>query len=396
MRRKYHRWCPIIAVKKGKYIHLYHKEQKRRLRYDLKSQSLEKLKDDRWYWVSQDYKFFKGVSIREFKIKNRLNDDKFDKLLSYAKRINPRCRSVSTFITRLPMALVYEQYIYQGVKHELRTYGYYDTDVIYLKKPLSFYNKRVINFFKEHEIEVTRKLEYNFRNNYDLLTKIIISLMDIKLDEYEKNIITEEFVMMLANNDIEEFLRLVDEYNYDYLSLLKYVFFYLKPFENFNRTGEAFRLLLDYYRMADIMSRKVKKYPKYLKSMHDIISSNYNSFHKNYDELAFKRIAKNNLVHKGKKYCVVVPDSSKDVISEGTSLNHCVSSYVDDILAGRTYIMFMRFVEKEDESLITLEYKKGSIVQAKGSYNRALSKEEYEYLQGYCKNKKIELEVKSK
>ena len=71
--------------------------------------------------------------------------------------------------------------------------------------------------------------------------------------------------------------------------------------------------------------------------------------------------------------------------------NHCVASYVDRIINGRTYIMFLRYTTLPKDSLITLELKDNKILQAKGSYNRPVTDDEHKFLEKYCKEKKIEL-----
>ena len=56
----------------------------------------------------------------------------------------------------------------------------------------------------------------------------------------------------------------------------------------------------------------------------------------------------------------------------------------------------MRLTENKEQSLITLEIINNKITQAKGSYNRALNKEEGEFLQKYCRKKELELGVNLK
>lgn len=55
--------------------------------------------------------------------------------------------------------------------------------------------------------------------------------------------------------------------------------------------------------------------------------------------------------------------------------------------------MFLRFTKTPDDSLITLEYKDGAILQAKGSYNRKPSEEEMKFLESYCNTKQIKLKI---
>ena len=145
--------------------------------------------------------------------------------------------------------------------------------------------------------------------------------------------------------------------------------------------------------MANTIGRDVKKYPKYLRSMHDIITANYNSYKKEYDELKFEKLRKPELEFEGRAFCIVIPSSSKDIIKEGTDLNHCVSSYVERILKKETYIFFLRKKEDKEKSLITLELKGNKITNAKGSYNRLPTEEEMKFLEGYSKKLKISITI---
>ena len=204
----------------------------------------------------------------------------------------------------------------------------------------------------------------------------------------------ELFVEIIDRNDyLADFKELIETYNYDIVALCKFLIQYLKPFENIN-IKEGINLLKDYYGMANKIERNVKKYPKYLKSMHDIITINYNAFKRKYNEELFARLQKKELdFEEDKVYIVITPQSTKEIVKEGTSLNHCVGSYIDKILDNKTYIFFLRKKEAPEQSLMTLEFKNGKIVTAKGSCNREINKEEKEFLQVYCKKKSIQLEV---
>ena len=171
---------------------------------------------------------------------------------------------------------------------------------------------------------------------------------------------------------------------------MEYIVNYLNVFENID-INDALELLSDYYRMAKDIGRDVKKYPKYLRSMHDIISANYDAYKREYDEELFQKTINKELEFEGKDFCVMVPVNPKQIISEGTDLNHCVGSYVDKVIKRETYIMFLRNTKTKDKSLVTLEYQDQKITQAKGSYNRRIDEDETKFLNKYCEKKKIEL-----
>jgi len=259
-----------------------------------------------------------------------------------------------------------------------------------LTKPLEFYSKNVINFFKKMSIIVTLDIEGAFIENYRLMNDFTQALSaSTEIDEANKKL----FFEIVCGRRREDFQRLVKEYKYEPVALCSYACNYLHPFENL-QLDESLNLLKDYYSMANLIGRDVKKYPKYLKSMHDIITSNFNAYKQKYDEKLFSQLRKSELEFMGNKYCIIVPKCSKDVVGEGTTLNHCVGSYISKILEGKTYIFFLRHSKTPDKSLVTLEYINGSITQAKGSYNRVPTKEEAKFLKEYASKKKLKLEAK--
>ena len=89
------------------------------------------------------------------------------------------------------------------------------------------------------------------------------------------------------------------------------------------------------------------------------------------------------------EYCVVTPKKCDDIKNEGTELNHCVGSYIDSVLQGRTQIVFMRSSDNPEQSLVTLEIRSRSIQQARGYSNREVSEEEAKWLEGYAKAKNL-------
>lgn len=355
------------------------------LRYDLSAKSFEKFgKSKRWLQTSGQYAFFYNLSIKDI----FCEEEHFKDLIEKTSQINSRCSSLSTFFQRLHQAIIYENYIQEGIATECRGRGYGWDYARILTKPLEFYNKKQIAFFKKYKIEVTCRLEECFVRFPDFMNLIIEELSQDYLDNSDK---IDLFRMLVENSyQIENIKFLIKNYNYDLTSLIKYLYHYLKTFENL-QPREAINELKDFMEMASKIGRNVKKYPKYLRSMHDIITSNYNAFKRHYNEIDFQKLSKPELEYEGKDFCVIIPKNTKEIISEGTSNSNCVGSYIDKIIKGETYLFFMRDVKNPDISLITLELKNGRIVQYKGSYNRNLDEKEMQFLKSYCKQKNIQL-----
>jgi len=373
--------------KKGQFLTIT-RPDKKQVRYDLKEQKMFKEENGKWVQVMHQYIFFYGFRMSHL----TFPDKKFEKLVRLAQDVNPNCESVSSFITRISDVLVYENYINEGIEFEASYTTDYGGSINQqlLSKPMGFYSKPIITFFKTYNIEVTRDIEEKFTRDYKFYENLISVLMKSEIPPEKKGdvfqTLTDEYGASRA------FFELVREHNYNPTALLNYLFGYIEPFEALE-WEDAVGTLKDYYRMAKEIGRNVKKYPKYLNSMHDIITANYNSFKKEYDEKKFAKTMRPKLEFKDKKYCVVIPKNAKDIISEGTDLNHCIGSYVDKILLEECYIMFLRLKKEPKKSLVTIEVIKDAITQAKGSYNRQLEKEEKEFLNLYAKKKKLGVKI---
>lgn len=388
-----------LILKRDKHIIYINNEKDKshnQLRYDLIKKQMEKYYYDKGEWkvVKHQYEFFSKFSISSIECE----EEHFKKLIELAAKINLGCVSVSTFITRLDEVLPFENYIWEEIPFDLYAIRDYYGSIQKrgITKPLSFYNKNVVRFFKEFGIKITEDVENAFINNQQFLNNVIETLQGLEINRNEKQEIFNYIIRASRYAGTENggpIKKLLTIHNYDLKALINYIYGYLKPFENFTDVQDILETLEDYYRMAKVIGRDVKKYPKYLRSMHDIITSNFNAYKREYNNLLFTKQMQPQLEFEGEEYSIVIPRSPKDIIQEGTDLNHCVGSYVDKIIEGQTYICFLRITKQKDKSLVTLEYKNGSIVQAKGAYNRQLSKEEKEFLENYCKKVKVRLEV---
>ncbi len=368
-------------------LYIKNLELNKTLRYDLKKLELQKqLKNGEWIKTSRQYHFFYGCSMKDIEC----NEQKFYDLINTIEGIYVDCRSLATFIERLGSCIAYETYCQAGIKAEgyvRRSTSRYGRQTEILTKPLNFYSAPIRKLFKEYDITVTKDLEDLFIASYALLEQI--ALLNINSETKRK------FFKTIEENHgriLDKIKILTETYKYDLKSLVEYLLNYLDPFENLE-ISESLDLLVDYIRMATQIHRSVKKYPKYLHSMHDIITANYNVFSKEYDEQLFKQIVNPNLEYVDKDFCMINPITSKDIVKEGTDLNHCVSSYIDRILRLETYIMFLRKSSDKEKSLVTVEYNNGEIVTAKGAYNREVTNEERNFLEKYGKIKNIPIRI---
>ena len=243
-------------------------------------------------------------------------------------------------------------------------------------------DENVLTYVKEdHKMEVLNsdRVEIFFRQNEELDPYFCYSLL-----KYYKswNIDT-----------IKKLLETLDSFNFEYKALLKYLQ-YISTYENIG-ISEALGYLDDYSKQSLLMvknKKKIEKYPKYIKSKHDIVSKQYNIFKTSYnDEIFADMYIGRNFEYSDNKYSVIIPSKTEDIKEEGMELNHCIKSYIDGVLEGKYHIVFMRLSKELDQSFISMQIKDNVICQCKGSMNRCMTLEELKFINKYAKTKKFKV-----
>jgi hypothetical protein len=177
---------------------------------------------------------------------------------------------------------------------------------------------------------------------------------------------------------------------YDGKRLMDYVFDELDHQglgQHAGRQIDELTLVRDYARMATaVVGRDFDRYPRYLKTAHDIVSRNYRVNQSKILAKKYEQVCEGlkHLEHKGEKYSIVVPKSVDLVVKEGQALNHCVANYIEGLVAGEYAIVFLRDNEDLDKSLVTVQIHGDRVSQARGVNNRPASREEQEYLDKYA------------
>lgn len=173
----------------------------------------------------------------------------------------------------------------------------------------------------------------------------------------------------------------------DYKRLFRYVHYEALATQGMEN-WDASRYLKDYLNMCVQMRlRRFDNYPKYLKTMHDVVSYNFKF---KVDEIHRRKFTEmqeffSQFNFKYKDFVITHPKKPEDIITEGNVLGHCVASYVKNVVAEATTILFLRKKGEEEEPYVTVEVKKGAIVQARGAYNRSVTEEEKEVLEKFAK-----------
>jgi PcfJ-like protein len=184
--------------------------------------------------------------------------------------------------------------------------------------------------------------------------------------------------------------EIITEYNCEYKAAIDYICVSLtrqgRPFKDGNNSSVI--LWRDYLSMCKKMGVKHDKYPKYLVSMHDVVAYNYELKKDSYTRDAYKKMYDSklkSLEYKTKEYAIIVPKNVSEFAREGSQLGHCVSSYVERVISGRSIIAFMRDRKDLEKSLITIELDPKNLkrVQTGGKGNRPPTEPEKEFLAMY-------------
>lgn len=101
--------------------------------------------------------------------------------------------------------------------------------------------------------------------------------------------------------------------------------------------------------------------------------------------------------YKTDEYMIIPPRDMKDLFEEGRKLNHCVGSYSDRIVEGKTCIMFVRRAKEPDKPYFTIEINQRNsyVVQLRANSNRGINytteKELVKFLKEWSKKKNVAL-----
>ena len=199
------------------------------------------------------------------------------------------------------------------------------------------------------------------------------------------------------NCDLKGFTQLLEEpYNLDLRRLVDYIFFdtysqgIAKIDSNFWRTYE------DYLSMQIKIFGKIReKYPKHLKTEHDIMALKVNMSEvvAKYEEFIVRSAEVSELAYTGKLYSIVVPNQPQQIADEGINLSHCVGNYIDRIINGDCHILFLRKSSSTEQSLVTLQLCNGRINQAEGNHRRRINDEERKFLKNWGQEKQVQIAV---
>lgn len=225
---------------------------------------------------------------------------------------------------------------------------------------------------------------FNNINNYKADKEMINYLTYIKSleDEYgvEKinSFFDNEFNFVYRQRPFGSALGIAEAYNLPVKKFLRYIYFECDVSQGLN-ASTAISQYADYIRMTTEMGyERFERYPKYLRTFHDIASRNYKV------KLSEIELQEWNIVYEQNRkyeytngeYKIFPPKTPEDLIREGNVLSHCVGSYVNKVKKGLSTILFLRERKDIEHPLVTIEVRDQRITQARGKMNNPPTQEQ--------------------
>lgn len=145
-------------------------------------------------------------------------------------------------------------------------------------------------------------------------------------------------------------------------------------------------LYKDYLRFASLLGFDLKDnkyaFPKNLKSEHDKLEKQYKiQNEKLINDAILKRYQElNKNKFKDKNYIIMPAPSLAALKDESSQQHNCVRTYAENYAAGQCDIYFMRDINQQDKSLVTVEVNHNKIIQSRSKYNNSINKHQDRFL----------------
>lgn len=275
--------------------------------------------------------------------------------------------NIGTILDRVPYYKNFEQIFSAGIEDIV--------DSGWFSKTINDIPKGLIRLCKDHRIKISDDFLRHYKENPDAF----ILPYNLNYMSLNDNDISTIFHYKTGYWDGKKsiYLCFINNYGCSAKSFMLYMD-YLKTYEALDITENLLREINDYYSMMKKISPKFEKYPRHFLTTHAIASRNYNRLKEKFEEEDFKKRIDKDMERTFGKYRFIYPDSTQDIKEESVNMHNCVSSYIKKVIDGKCHIMFLRYKDKPDESLVTIEVQSGVIVQALQKYNNPLNEEQRE------------------
>lgn len=222
----------------------------------------------------------------------------------------------------------------------------------------------LIRICREHDVRLSEQLVRDYKLYPDLFN-VMYQLEYTTITDSELRTVVEYRHIVI---------ELVSMFGYTPKALMLYID-RLVTFEAM-QIFDALITLRDTIRMSAKISPKYDRYPRYLKTTHDIVQRNYHRMKAEFDKNAFEKRVNTAMERTIDRYKFIYPKTPQDIKDEAVQQNNCVASYIDRVINGKCDILFMRHADSPDKSLVTLEVINGKVVQKKQRYNNDTTKEQ--------------------
>ena len=312
-------------------------------------------------------------------------DKQYGKFLRFVKQnadyYGRGISNIGTILERVPHFANLEQIFSAGIDDIVdRNFKYKIGDI----------PKGLIKLCRDHKITLSNHFLDYYKENPDAYF-LCYNLQYYSLSDYNIfEILTHETSVQVAGGYYWNYTKkstfniLLNEYGYTAKALINYID-YLKTYEAIDDVRYLMRELYDYVTMMRKISPKFDKYPRNFLTTHQIASRNYNRLKETFDEEAFKSRIDKSMEKTFDNYRFIYPDSTQDIKNEAASMHNCVATYIKRVIDGQCHIMFLRYKDEPDKSLVTIEVRNGKIVQALQKYNSPLDAEQKEVVDKYNK-----------
>ena len=297
--------------------------------------------------------YFTGISVTQ--LIDLYDDPIFNSFLR--DRACVKTTKIGSFLEQLSKDAHLEQFYAAGIRS--------------VSSGVSKVPKRLLKLYRhlqEVAPEGVRVMLTHFRVSvYTEHQALIHAILDIGIPAMPEYLL----INFLLSQYINATHTLVTNYRYDLRTLLSY---YNEKLENcvvlkrHEYLVKSSVLLKDYARMSHFLNPSFPKYPAKLEDAHDAAMQNYNAFRQKHDEALFQSRYASHQDTVINNHYILAPRTTQDIKDEGIALHHCVGSYINEVIKGRSLILFFR--EDPGSPQLTLEVKNGQVVQAKGAYNR--------------------------
>lgn len=318
-----------------------------------------------------------GISMNE--LIEACEDKQYAKFLEFVQRKwDYPIYNIGTILSKIPYYQRYEQIFSAGFEDICGSFSGTIKEI----------PKGLIKICKDHKITLSDELVLFYKENpnaYNLpyqmefislddkdIHRILIKLKSVK-EYYGENRWQYNW------KEIGIFNTLLNEYGYTAKGLFNYLD-YLKTFEAIEDTGFAVEEVYDYANMMRQISNKFDKYPRHFLTTHKIASRNYSRLSQQFEEDKFKARINKGMEKTFGDYTFIYPESTEAIKDEAVSQNNCVASYIKNVIEGNCHILFLRYKDSPDKSLVTIEVRKGKIVQARQKFNDPVSDEQQEVI----------------